>query len=143
MKTTEELIERISPRYKDVRNKKMNFLWEDFLQAVEKVIGQISDERLAATNGITIFYFTKEGDKNIYRSKVAECYYFDNQVVEYEKEDICLGTREMLEIAFIDFKAKAEKDDNICADWFEVEEFKSEEDDNSRIGLDFKLARIM
>lgn len=143
MKTTEELIERISPRYKEVRNKKLDFLWEDFLQAIEKVISQLPDEKLAATSGITIFYFTKKGDKNIYRSKIAECYFFDNQTVEYEKEDICLGTREMLEVAFVDFKAKAERDNNICADWFEVEDFKFDEDDNSRIPLDFKLPKSL
>lgn len=137
MKTTAELIERISPRYKKVRDVNLDFLWRDFLQAVENAISKLSDEKFAATSGITIFYFTQKGDKNIYRSKVAECYFFNNQEVEYEEDDIYLGTREMLEIAFRDFKAKAEKDENVCADWFNVEDLYQQE--NSKISLDFKL----
>lgn len=143
MKTTAELIERISPRYKEVRNKNLDFLWEDFLQAVEKVISQLSDEKLAATSGITIYYFIQKGNGNIYRSKIAECYFFNNQTVVYEEEDICLGTIEMLEVAFSDFKAKAEKDNNICADWFDVEDFKFDEDNDSKILLDFKLPKSL
>lgn len=137
MKTTAELIERISPRYKKVRDVNLDFLWRDFLQAVENAISKLSDEKFAATSGITIFYFTQKGDKNIYRSKVAKCYFVDNQEVEYEEDDIYLGTREMLEIAFKDFKAKAEKDENVCADWFDVEDLYQQE--NSKISLDFKL----
>ncbi len=143
MKTSVELIERISPRYKKVRNKNLDFLWEDFLQAVEKAISKLTDEVFATTSGITIFYFTKEGDRNIYRSKIAECISLNDQTVEYEKEDISLGTKEMLELAFIDFKDKAEKDDNISADWFEVEELRFDEDVNSEISLDFKLSNIL
>ena len=143
MKTTGELIERISPRYKKVRDENLDFLWEDFLQAVENVISKLSDEKLAATSGITIFYFTQKGDKSIYRSKIAECYFFENSEVEYEENDVYLGTRELLEIAFTDFKAKAEKDENVCADWFEVEEFKFDEDDDSKISLDFKLPKSL
>lgn len=141
MKTTAELIERISPRYKKVRNKNLDFLWKDFLQAVEKVISKLSDEELAATSGVTIFYFTQKNDKNIYRSKRAECCFVDNIEIEYEKEDIILGTREMLEIAFSDFKGKAKKDKNICADWFEVERF--EDGGDVEIPLDFKLSTII
>lgn len=141
MKTTAELIERISPRYKKVRNKKLDFLWEDFLLSVEKAISKLSDEMLSSASGITIFYFTKNGDKNIYRSKTAECYFFESQEIEYEENDVCLGTREMLEIAFSDFKAKAETDENICADWFEVEHFKFDEDDDNKISLDFRLPK--
>ena len=107
------------------------------MQAVENAISKLSDEKFAATSGITIFYFTQKGDKNIYRSKVAKCYFVDNQEVEYEEDDIYLGTREMLEIAFKDFKAKAEKDENVCADWFDVEDLYQQE--NSKISLDFKL----
>lgn len=96
---------------------------------------------MATTSGITICYFTQKGDKNIYRSKIAECYFFDDQTVEYEKEDICLGTRETLDVAFVDFKAKAENDKNIGTNWFDVEAFQFDEDDNSRILLDFILPR--
>ena len=143
MKTTAELIERISPRYKKVRNKNADILWEDFLGAIEKVISQIPDKELAATSGISIFYFTKEGDQNIYRSKIAERYFCKNGEVEYEEDDICLGTREMLEMAFFDFKARAEKDNNISADWFNVEDFKFDEDSNSKIQLDFELSKTL
>ncbi len=143
MKTTAELIERVSPRYKEVRKKNVDFLWEDFLGAIEKVISKIPDKEFAATSGITIFYFTRKGDQNIYRSKIGERYFCENGEVEYEEDDICLGTREMLEIAFVDFKAKAEKDNNVCADWFDVEDFKFDEDDNRKISLDFKLPKIL
>lgn len=143
MKTTTELIEHISHRYREVRNKNLDFLWEDFLQAVEKTIKQISDEKLAATSMISIIYFTQEGDEHIYRSKIAECSYFENQEVEYEKEDICLGTREMLEIAFVDFKEKAKKDNNICSDWFDVEVFSFDEDNDNEIQLDFILPKSL
>lgn len=141
MKTTTELIERISPRYKELRNKKLDFLWEDFLQAVEKAIEKVPDEQLAAASGVSIFYFTEKGNKNIYRSKTAECYFFDSLEVEYQEDDVCLGTREELEIAFVDFKAKAKQDSNLCTDWFEVEELAFDEDGNSRISLDFKLPK--
>lgn len=141
MKTTAELLERISPRYKKVRNSNLDFLWEDFLLAVEKVTNVLSDEKLAATQDIAIYYFTKKGDENIYRRKTAEANYFHDQIVEYEESDICLGTREMLEIAFKDFKDKAKKDNNFIADWFEVENFKFDEDDDSEIVLYFKLPR--
>lgn len=143
MKTTAELIERISPRYKKARNKNLEFLWDDFLQAVEKAISQLSDEILAVTREITIIYFTKEGDENIYRSKVAECNFLEDEKVEYEKEDVCLGTKEKLEVAFIDFRDKAEKDVNICADWFELEDLKFDEDGDSEIPLDFKLPKSL
>lgn len=141
MKTTKELIERISPRYKKVRNDKLNFLWEDFLQSVEKVIAKLSDEDLAATNGITIEYFTNKGDTNIYRSRIAQCYFFEDLTVEYEEKDFCLGTREMLEIAFLDFRDKAQKDKYISTDSFEVEEFRFDEDGYNRITLDFILPK--
>lgn len=141
MKTTVELIEQISPRYRKVRIEKVDFLWEDFLQAVEKVINKLSDEVFAATSGITICYFIRKGEEKIYRSKTAKCCFFDDQIVEYEKEDICLGTKEMLQKALFDFKAKAEKDSNICADWFEVEDFFEGffEGEKSEVLLDFKL----
>lgn len=138
MKTSAEVIENISQRYKEVRNKKLEFLWEDFLQAVEKATSKIPDEILAATRVITIFYFTKEGDNNIYRSQTAECAFLDDQKVEYEEEDVPLGTRDMLENAFIDFKDKAEKDISICADWFEVETLM---ENNREIPLDFLLPK--
>ena len=109
------------------------------LQAVENAVSKLTDEIFAAASSITIFYFTKEGDKNVYRSKIAECNFFDDEIVEYEKEDICLGKKEMLEQAFIDFKAKAEKDDNICADCFEVEELRYM---SSRISLDFIFSEL-
>lgn len=139
MKTTAELLERISPRYKKVRNSNLDFLWEDFLLAVEKVVNILPDEKLAATQEITIFYFTKEGDENIYRSKVAEVNNFHEPKVEYEESDVCLGTREMLEIAFKDFRDKAQKDNNFITDWFETENFEFDEDGDNEIVLSFKL----
>lgn len=143
MKTTAELIEKVSQRYKKVRNKGVDILWEDFLEAVEKAISRIPDKEFAATSGITIFYFTRERDQNIYRSKIAEHCFCENGEVEYEEDDICLRTREMLEIAFVDFKAKAEKDNNICADWFEIEDFRFDENSASKTSLDFKLPKIL
>lgn len=141
MRTTEELIERISPRYKNVRNQKMEILWEDFLNSVEKAIGKISDEVFAATDSITIFYITKKGDKNVYRSKVAGCSSLQGQLVEYEEDDILLGTREMLEIAFEDFKSRAKKDSNICTDWFELDQIKAGETGERKVPLDFLLPK--
>ena len=101
---------------------------------------KISDKEFAGTSGITIFYFTREGDQNIYRSKTAERYFCKNGEVDYEENDICLGTRENLEIAFVDFKAKAEKDNNVYADWFDVEDFRLDES-ASKISLDFRLPK--
>lgn len=143
MKTTTELIERISPRYKELRNKKLDFLWEDFLQAVEKAIEKVPDEQLAAASGISIYYFTEKGNDNIYRSKKADCFLFDKLNVEYQEEHICLGTREELKIAFVDFKAKAKQDSNLCTDRFDVEKFAFDEDGNSRISLDFRLPKTL
>lgn len=137
MKTTEELIARISPRYKELRNQNADFLWEDFLQAVEKATGKIPDEMFAATSGVSITYFTKEGDENIYRSKTAECHHFQDKTVEYEEDDVCLGKKEMLAIAFKDFKARAKADKHITTEWFELEDLKLEDDVEGSISLDF------
>ena len=141
MKTTEELIAKISPRYKKAREKKLDFLWEDFLKAVEKAIKLIPDDKLSATTSVTILYFTREGDTNIYRSKVAEYSFFHEGRIEYEKENICLGTREMLELAFNDFREKAKKDKNLCVNWFNVEEFEFDHEGESEIKLDFILPK--
>lgn len=137
VKTTEELIARISPRYKELRNQNADFLWEDFLQAVEKATGKIPDEMFAATSGVSITYFTKEGDENIYRSKTAECHHFQDKTVEYEEDDVCLGKKEMLAIAFKDFKARAKADKHITTEWFELEDLKLDDDVEASISLDF------
>lgn len=137
VKTTEELIARISPRYKALRNQNADFLWEDFLQAIEKATSNIPDAMFAATSGISISYFTRDGDENIYRSKVAECNHFQDKTVEYEEDDVCLGKKELLAIAFKDFKARVEEDRHITTEWFELEELKFDDDVESSISLDF------
>ena len=121
-----------------MRNREAEILWEDFLQAVEKAISKLSDETLAVINAITIVYFTKAEDENLYRSKVAEYDVFD-EIVQYEEEDVCLGKRVMLQNALLDCKAKAEKDKNICSEWFEPENFENDGDQENR--LDFILPK--
>ena len=136
MKTTEELIARISPRYKALRNQNADFLWEDYLQAIEKATSNIPDAMFAATRGVSITYFTRDGDENIYRSKVAECHHFQDKTVEYEEDDVCLGKKKMLTIAFKDFKERAKADKHITTEWFELEELELDDVEVS-ISLDF------
>lgn len=137
MKTTAELNARISPRYKRLRNQNADFLWEDFLQAVEKAVSKIPDAMFAAASGVSITYFTRKGDANIYRSKVAEFYYFQDKTVEYEEDDVCLGKKEMLAIAFKDFAERAKRDKNICTEWFDLKELNIDDDAEGRGLLDF------
>ena len=58
-------------RLNKARNKRLSFLWDDFLGAVEKVINVLTDEELAATFWITIKYGTDD-EENVYRSQFAE-----------------------------------------------------------------------
>lgn len=134
IKTTEELLERISERYNRLRNKKMEYLWEDFLQAVEKAVQKVPDEILACAEGITIFYY-KEGD-SVYRDKKTEAFYLDSPEFEYEKEPVCLGSEEELRLALQDFKEKAEEDEHIDASMFDVKKLLYEKNGGDCL-LDF------
>lgn len=140
MQETKKFVEKFSTRLSNVRNERLDFLWNDFLSAIEKVINTLTDEQLAAANCIGIFYKAKENDDCIYRSKSAEIDCFDEEL-DYESDDICLGTKNMLQNAFKDVKEKA-KHDNYCgSDWFEVERL-FDSDEEERIILDFYICNI-
>ena len=106
MQETKEFVEKISPRLSKVRNERLNFLWSDFLGAVEKVINILTDEQLAATTTISILYKIKDNDERVYRSNFAELNCSDDERIEYEEKDVCLGTKGMLERPFRDFRKK-------------------------------------
>ena len=73
MQKTEDFVEKIKEtRLNKVRNERVNFLWNDFLGAVKKVINVLSDEELAGTYWITIKYKNRKNGKVIYRSRFAE-----------------------------------------------------------------------
>ena len=140
MQKTNEFVEKFSTRLSNARNERLDFLWNDFLSAVENVINALTDEQLAATSIISIFYETKENDNCIYRSKSAEVDCFDEEL-NYESDNICLGTKNMLHNAFKDVKEKA-KHDNYCgSDWFEVEKL-FDSDEKEQIILDFYICNI-
>ena len=61
----------------------MDFLWDDFLGAVEKVINVLSDEELAGTYWITIKYKTRKNGKVIYRSRFAETDWSEKKEIKY------------------------------------------------------------
>ena len=53
-KESKEFAKKIAKeRLNKARNERLDFLWNDFLGAVEKVINMLSDEELAATDWIT------------------------------------------------------------------------------------------
>lgn len=142
MKTTYELIERISPRYRRVRNEKLDSVWEDFLEAVEKVTQKLTDDLFSSTNSITILYCIKEGEKAIYRKKVAKyCIGEEEAEIQYEEKDVPLGEKNNLEITFKDFRDRAKADKNLIADWFELEKLFESDEDNE-IELEFLLTKI-
>lgn len=57
MQKTEEFVDKIKGAWLNkVRNERLDYLWDDFLGAVEKVINVLTDEELATTYWITIKY---------------------------------------------------------------------------------------
>lgn len=108
-------------RLNKARNERLDFLWNDFLGAVEKVINMLSDEELAATDWITIFYEIKKNGRAIYRSKMAGICCTEDERIEYESEDINLGSKKLLEVPFRDFRNKAKQDNYFLTNWFEIE----------------------
>ena len=143
MEETRELVDKISPRLTKVRQERLDFLWNDFLGAVEKVINRLTDEELAATGWITIIYEVKNNDEHVYRSKKAQTdWQLDsNEFLVYEENDICLGTKNMLERTLKDFKKKAEEDACCNTDYFEPPVLY-ESDSPDGTSLDFSLNSI-
>ena len=86
MQKTENFVEKIKEtRLNKVRNERLDFLWDDFLGAVEKVINVLSDEELAGTYWITIKYKTRRNGKVIYRSRFAETDWSEKKEIKYLK----------------------------------------------------------
>lgn len=121
-KESKEFAKKIAKeRLNKARNERLDFLWNDFLGAVEKVINMLSDEELAATDWITIFYEIKKNGRAIYRSKMAGICCTEDERIEYESEDINLGSKKLLEVPFRDFRNKAKQDNYFLTSWFEIE----------------------
>lgn len=121
-KESKEFAKKIAKeRLNKARNERLDFLWNDFLGAVEKVINMLSDEELAATDWITIFYEIKKNGRAIYRSKMAGICCTEDERIEYESEDINLGSKKLLEVPFRDFRNKAKQDNYFLTNWFEIE----------------------
>ena len=111
MQKTEDFVEKIKEtRLNKVRNERLDFLWDDFLGAVEKVINVLSDEELAGTYWITIKYKTRRNGKVIYRSRFAETDWSGKKGIKYEDKDINLGSKLLLCRPFQDFRKKVELD---------------------------------
>ena len=141
MLKTEEFVEKImETRLNKARNKRLSFLWDDFLGAVEKVINVLTDEELAATFWITIKYGTDD-QGNVYRSRFAETDCSENKEIKYESKDISLGSRKYLERPFWDFRKKAKQDEFCDAYEFYIENL-FENDEPEEIRLDFSINRI-
>jgi len=141
MQETKEFVEKVLPRLSKVRNERLDFIWSDFLGAVEKVINVLTDEQLAAANWITIIYETRKNDEGIYRSNIAEVWFVEKEEIVYGEEAVCLGTKSMLERTFKDFEEKAEQDIYCNEECFYVEDL-FENDLPSKILLDFDVNRI-
>ncbi len=138
---TEEFVERImETRLNKARNKRLSFLWDDFLGAVEKVINVLTDEELAATFWITIKYGTDD-DGNVYRSQIAETDWSENKGIKYESKYISLGSKKYLERPFRDFRTTAEQDIYCSYVDFEIEEL-FEQDGPGEASLDFNIGQI-
>ena len=141
MMKTEEFVERImETRLNKARNKRLSFLWDDFLGAVEKVINVLTDEELAATFWITIKYGTDD-DGNVYRSQIAETDWSENKGIKYESKYISLGSKKYLERPFRDFRTTAEQDIYCSYVDFEIEEL-FEQDGPGEASLDFNIGQI-
>ena len=136
IKTTEELLKRISERYNRLVNKKMEYLWEDFLGAVEKAVQKLPDDKLIGAEGVTIFYYI-EGD-SVYRDKKAEAFYIDSSEFEYEDEPVCLGNKVELRQALQVFKEKAAENEHIDTSVFDLESlFEEKKKEKEDCLLDF------
>ena len=141
MMKTEEFVEKImETRLNKARNKRLSFLWYDFLGAVEKVINVLTDEELAATFWITIKYGTDD-EGNVYRSQFAETDWSKNKGIKYESKDISLGSKKYLERPFRDFRQKAKQDEFCDAEEFYIEDL-FEKDGPEEVSLDFSINRI-
>ena len=141
MQKTEEFVEKIKgARLNKVRNERLDYLWADFLGAVEKVINVLTDEELAATFWITIKYGTDD-QGNVYRSRFAETDWSENKEIKYEAKDISLGSKKYLERPFWDFRKKAKQDEFCDSDEFYIEDL-FENDEPEEIRLDFSINRI-
>lgn len=142
MQKTEEFVEKIKgARLNKVRNERLNYLWDDFLGAVEKVINVLTDEELAATYWITIKYEIRKNGKVIYRSRFAETDWSGKRRIKYEPKDINLGSKKLLERPFWDFREKARQDEFYDAGDFYIEDL-FEEDGPGGATLDFRINRI-
>lgn len=141
MKETKDLVGKISTRLTEVRKEQLEFLWSDFLGAVEKVVNKLSNEELTMTNSITIFYETKEGDEHVYRSKIAGVDGPELDVV-YEENSVPLGTKSALENSFQDFKKRADKD-KYCqaACWFDTKKL-FDYAGSQTVMIDFNISKI-
>lgn len=140
MEETKELVDKILPRLTKARQERLDFLWQDYLGAVEKVINKLTDEELAATTWITIIYEVKENDENVYRSQNAQLNW-QIEDLEYEEENICLGKKNILEKAFKDFEKKADEDKFCNANQF-IPEFLFDWNEDRLIVLDFSFESI-
>ena len=144
MYKTEEFVdvEKIrETRLNESRNNLLDFLWNDFLGAVEKVINVLSEEELAGTFWIIIKYKIRKNGKTIYRSKYAETDWSGKRKIRYESEDIILGSKLLLERPFRDFRTTAEQDIYCSYVDFGIEEL-FEQDGPGEASLDFNIGQI-
>lgn len=108
---------------------------------MEKVINNLSDEELAATDWITIFYEIHKKGRVIYRSKMAEIDCIEKEI-KYEVEDKNLGLKKYLEMPFREFITEVKKDKHCCVDNFFKNESIFENDGPEKIGLSFWVEEI-
>ena len=142
MQKTQEFVEKIKEtRLNKARNEQLNFLWNDFLGAVEKVINVLSEEELAATFWIIIKYKIRKNGKAIYRSQFAETDWSGKRRIKYEPKDINLGSKLLLERPFRDFRTTAEQDIYCSYVDFGIEEL-FEQDGPGEASLDFNIGQI-
>ena len=131
-------VEKMSTRLTEVRSEKLETLWNDFLQSIEKVVNKLTNEELAMTNSITIFYETHKGDESVYRKNIAGV---DELDLVYEESSVFLGTKTELENPFRDFKKRANKDKHCKATcWFDTKKI-FDHDGTQTVMVEFNISK--
>lgn len=141
MKTVEELICQIGPKYKKGREGNLFFIWNDFLEAVHKLAETINTTELGAAYSISIIYYTKDDDDKVYRKNQAILNFDEKTPVIYEDHDVFLGRKTKLEVCFYDLLSKANKEEYVDVSDFDVVDFFGAENPIQKIELHFFLPR--
>ena len=135
--TTEQLAGNVKERVQKVQRGLADNLWQDLLNSISLVIRRLTDEELAKTSLISIWYEVGE-DGNIYRSNIASV--DENDEFLYETSARSFGKKEEIIPAMKLLKEMASKDKYLGVLEFSIENL---EQTNSRIPINFFVDKVI